>query len=378
MSYKENQSDIKERVEYSKQYTLGIIFIVSAISLILSLIITDSLSKSFFSIGDWKWNIFVLSTSISFYIYYKIKAKELDNFFFKPVEVYDGVKYPEEIKFLKNKKKDVLSIFDFDAETLEYDPEGTNRIAKLFRDDILETIRQKSPKKEKSYLEKYKNSATPSQIDKLFDLFMVIEGTLQEYKMHKKTIQSPIYLDRKNKNIVLRDTTVFKGQEKLYFSYKMIDDTLKAFTYLFAQYVKKQILIKNTRLSKKYPNIINEKNYIKTLDIFKLMFFRRLMKNYGSMPSGWFVIRLEDYDARAIVSAIDRDMIPLITSQNDGSSKAFNSDVYASAFLTLYWSFIKSNQIRKIVEHVDWAFNTTKDINDIKMYEFIKSLKENS
>jgi hypothetical protein len=380
--YKENQIEVKERTKYSREYQLGIFFIVTVISALFSLAAIDSkdsIFKIFLSINhSWEFNLFAFIVSIGVYIWWRNKKKNLDVFFFKPVKNFNGINYPKDgFKLLSYKDKDVLSIFDFNPKTMKRaDSSSTHKIIKLFRDDILEDIEQKAPQKKQSYLKKY-DGATPSQESNFTELFLAIEGVLREYKQLKtKVIAPPLFINTKTKEIVLRKTEVYNGQDKLFFSYTMIEDTLKTVTHLFYNFANKQLKIKNsTRLFTEHPNSLELKDLDKIVDIFKLVYLRRLLSNYSSMPAGWFVIRIEDYDTRAILSAVDRPMIPIITPQNDGSSVAFESDTWAAAWLYLYWSFMSTPQIKHIVKHIDWSFNTTKDINDIKMHEFAEMIK---
>ena len=381
--YKANQEEVRERAKYSKEYSLGIFLIVSVISLFLSLLALNdnqTLLNVFISVKHNNfYTILVFILSISIYYWWRKKKKELDLFFFQPVSIFNGIEYPEDgLKILSHKNRDALNIFSFNAYDLKRDENNTDNIVKLFRDNLLDTITKKAPQKVKSYKSKYGNSPTPAQYEMFTDLFLATEGILRGYKQLKtKVIPAPLYIDKKTKEIVFRNSEVYNGQDTLYFSYTMIEDTLKVMTHLFYKYASKQLeLEKSTRLHQNYPNIFNsQKDLEKSVDIFKIVYLRKLLSNYGSMPSGWYVIRIEDYDTRAIISAVDRPMIPLITPQNDGTSVAFSSDTWASAWLYLYWSFMKTKQIEKVEKHISWAFNTTKDINEIKMYEMAQNIK---
>ena len=382
--YKANQEEVRERAKYSKEHSLGIFFIISVMSLFLSLFALNdnqSLLNVFISIKHNNfYTILVFIISISLFYWWKKKKKELDLFFFQPVSIFNGIEYPDDgLKILSHKNRDILSIFSFNAYDLKRDDSKTDNIVKLFRDNTLDTITRKAPRKVKSYKNKYGDSPTPAQYEMFTDLFLATEGILRGYKQLKtKVIPAPIYIDKKSKEVVFRNSEVYNGQDKLYFSYTMIEDTLKVMTHLFYKYASKQFELKqSTRLYRNYPDIFKSKNDLeKSVDIFKIVYLRKLLSNYGSMPSGWYVIRIEDYDTRAIISAVDRPMIPLITPQNDGTSVAFSSDTWASAWLYMYWSFMKTQQIEKIENHINWAFNTTKDINEIKMYEMAQNLKK--
>jgi hypothetical protein len=108
------------------------------------------------------------------------------------------------------------------------------------------------------------------------------------------------------------------------------------------------------------------------LDFFKIVMTRRLLLNYGGIPSGWIVGRIESYDLRAIFSAVDRDMIPTVTKNNDGSNMLFDSDVFASKFLFLYWSFMRDKELSQTIEAIDWCFDATKSLNEIQVREHAK------
>ena len=322
------------------------------------------------------------------------KKAELDRFFFQPVYKTDEIPRAEDFKFLKGYQ----GFFNFNPSTGGRDKDGTKRIVMLMRDfrreRLKELAKSRDPKKEKKYKRllkeyelKYKNNPSQEQISLYGDLMSMIEGILQSYKIKVKNevvseiancdFPSPLKIKRTKKFIkakVDESIDVVKDGE-VHFSINMLIGTVRGMARLFDEYLDKTMLVPGV-VSRRYGKKI-KKDKRKMLDIFQLVFFRRLLGNYSSMPSGWFVVKIEDYDTRAIISAVDRDMIPLITADNDGSSDVFNSDVFPEMFLFVYWSFMKHKTIEPLIESIDWCFNTTKDLNEKNIRDFVKKEREN-
>ena len=204
--------------------------------------------------------------------------------------------------------------------------------------------------------------------------------------MENKEINSPLVLNLKKDKKRGYGFYVdgFKVNEKISvyvdgevsFSVKMLADTTRNMSILFSQFLRGRVKTQSRiggLLAKSMDTDKDIENFIeKSSDFFKLVFLRRLLLNYGSIPAGWLVVRIESYDLRAIISAVDRELIPTITSNNDGSNSTFQSDVFATNFLFSYWSFMKSEEMVEVVEKIDWAFNTVKDVTEIKMRKMVE------
>jgi len=358
------------------------------------------------------------------------KMKEMDLFFYPKTSINDGLARVSKTKYFRSKKYHLGNIFDYNGTTMKENNSGTKRIISLFRDskrekikkrtispdakiskrakellikrdnlfvkkmshkyqgksrEKLEGILKKEGKKSEKGIkaQKYLNQKvldkTPTiEQENIFkDLFEVIEGVLEGYSGERdgvKNIKMNSPLKVKTKNGIVSGVSVDSSIDVfkdgvVRFSVDMIGDTTKRMTILFMLFLKKH-LSRNSRFSSaksSFSSVLSDsENILLFEDYFKIVFLRRLLLNYGAIPSGWMCIRIEDYTLRAIMSAVDRPLIPTITSTNDGSNSSFNSDVLASAFLFTYWAFMTDKNIEPIVDDLDWCFNTTKDLNEIK------------
>ncbi len=321
----------------------------------------------------------------------KGRRNQLEEFFYPKTTISDELPRVERFKYFKTKSYHIGNLFDYDAVTLKEDEQGTNRIIALFRDKKTELFKRKAKAKDPEVAKRAegilarrkaqfhdKKIPTNEQELEYRDLFQVIEGVLKSYDGENDSVRvadydSPLKLDIKNGKVVgIRvdeSIDVFKNGQ-VSFSLRMITLTVARMTILYMS----SLTINTRRQSRfstgKLGEVLRSKEGMKQFeDFFKLVFFRRLLLNYGSVPSGWMCVRIESYDLRAILSAVDRPLIPTITSNNDGSNDSFNSDVLASAFLFTYWAFFREERITEIMEEIDWCFNTTKDFNEIKARE---------
>jgi len=330
---------------------------------------------------------------------YKIqrgKRHALEDFFYPTVAYTDGVPRARKAFFFNHDNFSLDNIFDYHAESTKADKDGTNKIKLLFRDKKMETLKKRALSQNKKVAarakeliaernKKYisKGLPTPEQEEEYNDLFQAIEGIYHQYesegennKIFRVSQSSPLELKIEDGEIVNASVNesidVFKDG-KVYFSLKMVTMTTAKLTILYMHFLKKR-LAGQSRFSQKQVGdvLLNGDNISKFENIFKLMMFRRILLNYGGIPSGWFCTRIEDYDTRAIVSAIDRELIPSISSTNDGSNSFYNSDVVASTFLFTYWAFMKDPQIFPIIDKLDWQFNTIKEVSEIKAWESSK------
>lgn len=431
-SYKDNFEEQHERRKYRKSEYLFSILLAgllswTALSLFLMpdsdsffYIINADISNSgtYWTVGGillilvrWWWNgtPFMLTRLLPFIISYlpdtlrNGKREELEVFFYQGLISTDGVKRAKEYKYLTSSAYSITNMFDFDPVVGRRDNEKTNRIVALFRDKkkekILKLIESRNASVSKKakralvvYENRYAKKTTPDQNFIYDDLWRAIEGILQEYevvideevvsKLEIADLPSPVNLRYSSKKkMTLLDSVdetidVFKDG-KVLFSMRMIAETVEKVSLLFSNRVIRD-MERGSEMQHRYNKFMSDKDaYIeKVTDYFMFVFFRRLLLNYGAMPSGWFVGRIEDYDIRAIISAVDRELIPTITSQNDGSNDIYGDDSFAAMFLFLYWDFMKSDVVQNMVEAIDWCFNTTKDVNEMKMREFSRNAKK--
>ncbi|HHO42564.1 MAG TPA: hypothetical protein ENN12_04310 [Epsilonproteobacteria bacterium] len=429
MSYKENLQEFKKRVEYKRE-TFWVYFLGSfAVSLFLVHLFFEesddsSLIQYFFNIPHGSQLNFYLFFGVAFLFFrwwwkglpfyilklpyvqslapkWMIRGREktLEDFFYQGVIISDELPRSKVLQYLSDGKYDISNLFDYNPNTRKKDEDATARIVSYFRDHKREKIvkntksrdeekRKRAQKALANFNSNYTNLGVPTkqQEELYYDLFSAIDGIIDSYKddfnqVIKADFPSPlkITLDKKTKEItsfyVDESIDVFhKG--KVYFSIRMMSETTRNISMLFASFLKKS-LYRKSRISTKYGNTITKKELEKIYDFFKIVFFRRLLLNYGAMPSGWFVGRIESYDLRAIFSAVDRELIPTITSTNDGSNEDFSSDVFAAKFLYIYWSFLKSPNIQEVIEGIDWCFNTVKTLTEIQVRNYAQSNAEN-
>ena len=322
------------------------------------------------------------------------KKEILDEFFYPKVTITDELKRVSRLFYFYTKKNDISNMFNFtsigNSNGYEYDEDGTKRIISMFRDKDRENLIKRTKQSDKEKAERAKeilarrdekyleNGLVSDSQEHIYrDLFLVIEGVIKSYdgendKVHKAKIPSPLKIEygkRGEKKIFVDESCDVFRDGKVYFSLDMIMDTVKNMTSLYIDFLKRQYS-RQSRLIDGISNDLKSTDGIRMFeDFFKLVFFRRLLLNYGAIPTGWLCVRIENYDMRAIISAVDRPLIPTITSINDGSNKSFNSDVIASAFLFTYWAFFKEEKVEKLMEDIDWCFNTTKDYNEIRARE---------
>ena len=327
------------------------------------------------------------------------KKKSLHAFFYPQITLSDELVRSRNHDFFEGEGLHIGNLFNYTAiGGLRYDEEGTNRIISLFRDSKSEMLRKKIKlgedkvkknaegalkRREDQFLNKKKPS--PEQEFIYDDLFAVVGGMLEGYtskydRIHiDHSLKSPlkVMVDRKEERIdsfsVENKVSVF-DEGKVYFSITMLAETTKKVTLLYVEYIR-LLLQTNSKLSYLLDDdIMREENILQEFeDFFKLVFFRRLLRNYGSIPSGWMCVRIESYDMRAIFSAVDRPMIPVVPDNADMYTD-MNSDKKAASFLMSYWSFIRSKEYGELIEDIDWCFNTTVEISELTR----ESTEENS
>lgn len=319
------------------------------------------------------------------------RESQLQSFFYPKVTITDELPRAKNFNYFKTKTYHIGNLFNYDAITLKKDENGTARIVSLFRDKKTELLKKRAKSKDVKVSKKAKeilarrmsrfnDKGLPTSEQELIyrDLFLVIEGVLESYDGETDSVRiadydSPLKLNMKKGVIrgIRVDTSidVFKDG-KVSFSLKMITLTVARMTILYMHSLKTQLARQSRFSTGKIGKVLSGEKILKQFeDFFKIVFLRRLLLNYGSIPSGWMCVRIESYDLRAIMSAVDRPLIPTITSINDGSNNSFNSDVVASAFLFTYWTFFREKKIEEVMDELDWCFNTTKDFNEIKARE---------
>jgi len=322
------------------------------------------------------------------------RDRELNAFFYQGMTEEDGLPRGRGWTFLSHKKVTVDNMFDFDPRSHQYDSHGTHRIMGWFRDSTLENLERlsssKSPKNKKKresatlaineYWGKYgKEKPSSSRVSKYRDVMSIIEGLLQEYNSIKKSgASSPLIVKVDAKTRRIKSFTVdekimmFKNSE-VYFSMRATIGTVRGLSALFSAFLHNQ-LKGGGKVLRQFSALKDDDEQIRFFeDLFKLVIFRRLVANYGNIPSGWFVVRIDNYTVRAVLSEIDRPVSPKITSTNNGESDRFSSDVEAAQFMQIYWMFMMAPDIAPIIEAIDWSFNTIKDLNEITAREYAKS-----
>jgi hypothetical protein len=153
---------------------------------------------------------------------------------------------------------------------------------------------------------------------------------------------------------------------------RAVTDTVRGLSIMFSSFLRNQ-LKSGGRVLRLYNDLKADEEKIQFFeDLFKLVMFRRIVANYGNLPSGWFVVRIDNYTVRAVLSEIDRPVSPKITSTNNGDSDIFSSDIDAAQFAQIYWLFLQSPDVAPVVEAIDWCFNTIKDLNEIAAREYAK------
>ena len=318
------------------------------------------------------------------------KKRTLHTFFYPEIELSDELVRSKSHDFFENDEIHIGNMFNYTAiGGLQYDEGGTDRIISFFRDSVNEKLLKKMKfsdekgkkiaerglsKRKEEYADKNKPSAEQEFIYN--DLFFVIGGMLDEYtskydRIHiDHALKSPlkVMVDTNTKRVtsfsVEGSVSVFK-KGKVYLSITMIAETTKKMTLLYMEYTR--LLLKtNSKLSHLLnDDVMSEENILRDFeDFFKFVFFRKLLKNYGSIPSGWMCVRIESYDMRAIFSAVDRPMIPVI-SENEEMYMDANSDKKAASFLMSYWGFVKSKEYEDLIADLEWCFNTTVEISEM-------------
>jgi len=181
------------------------------------------------------------------------------------------------------------------------------------------------------------------------DLISIIEGVFKEYSkghsklyINKRDLPSPFRV----KNLL--EASVFDRKNgEIHFSTKQMIDTIDDFCKKFESFINNYSKYQ-TRINALYSEELKDTNIKKKLMLyFRLMLFRKFLKLYMNIPSGWFVIRLEDYNAKAIVSSIDRETLVLIDNRNKGEMKGFPDDRLVRMFQILYHYFFTQTSYAK-------------------------------
>jgi len=374
-----------------------VLYVVNKIGFVLSRV-EGFLNRFHFFVGFTKSISSFLKNTVFSEKIVKGRSEQLVDFFYPKTIISDELPRVTSFKYFKTKIFHIGNIFDYDALAMISDKDGTNRIIALFRDKKTEQLKKRTkssePKVSEKALEilhrknaKYHNVGVPTSTQELEyrDLFSVIEGVLRGYDGISDSIRvvdfdTPLKLKIENKRIVdfFVDTKIDVFQKGLIcFSLRMIVLTVMRMTTIYVQTLQTHIQRQSRYVRGRLGLVLSQEGTLQKFeDFFKIVFLRRLLLNYGSVPSGWLCVRIENYDLRAIISAVDRPLIPNITSVNDGTNDSFSSDVTASAFLFTYWAFFREEQISFIMEELDWCFNTTKDFNEIKARELSASYTE--
>jgi len=248
-----------------------------------------------------------------FFLNFKGKENELNEFFYQAPKQTDELQRAKNIIFTKYTLRDVFK-------------EDYENIVNLFRGKDFK-------EKEKTFL----------------DLIAIIEGVFEDYSkgmskiyINEKNLPSPLRVDN-----ILKAGVFDKKEGKIYFSTKQMIDVIDDFSDLFEKFIINYSKYR-TRISQIYSNTLKDEKVRKQLLIyFKLVMFRKFLKLYMNIPSGWLVIRLEDYPARAIISNIDRESLVIIDSRNKGEIKGFPDDRIVRMFQVLYHYFFTKTEYAK-------------------------------
>lgn len=313
----------------------------------------------------------------------KGKEEKLEEFFYPKVEFSDGIPRGKSFTYFRSNRLTPYNLFDFGKYTAK---NGTKQIIANFRDKEIEAAkralrsrRDNRRKKAEIHLsrleqDKAENICTSNQEKLYTDLFLMLEGI---YNSYANDFGDKIFIDKKLKNPLRitkfknsgriagiwadKEVDVFRNS-KVYFSIDMIMSTARDLTYLYITFLEK-------RLERGRFKSVNKKNLARFEMFFKFFITRRILMNYSNIPSGWLCVKIEDYTMRAIASNIDREMIIDINEKNNGSTPAYDSDVEASQFLFTYWAFFYEDKIKKVMEELEFIYNTTKEVKEINARE---------
>jgi len=250
---------------------------------------------------------------IFFFLNFKGKENELQHLFYQAPKQTDELSRAKEIIFKKYLLQDV------------------------FKDDYENTV---NLFRGKDFKEKEKTFK---------DLIAIVEGVFKEYSkgysrlhINEKDLPSPFRV----KNIL--ESSVFDRKNgEIHFSTKQMIDTIDDFCERFESFIDSYSKYQ-TRINSLYSEELKDKEIKKKLMLyFRMVMFRRFLKLYMNIPSGWFVIRLEDYTAKAIVSSIDRETLVLIDNRNKGEMKGFPDDRLVRMFQLLYHYFFTKTTFAK-------------------------------
>lgn len=281
------------------------------------------------------------------------KIDELEKFFYKAPVKDDAIEKVPLNKFKVFKGKySPYTLFDFSEKGIGIeDKEGTNRIIEFFRGDNFD---------EKS--------------ERYIDLFCVLEGKFKGWgnDVTFKDIPTPFVVQKdKNGNISKIETDISRDvynpvDDEVAFSVKMLRDTIEIATFMFMRFIERS-LRGGTKIRRLYGSMLRKEEVRrKFIDIFKFFMFRRLLLNYGSIPSGWVVIRADDYDFRKIASNIDRSMVISIRDTNKGIGDS-PDDRFASMFLFVWHAFFEKSSVSHLMQDVLWCFDPLKSLTDVKL-----------
>lgn len=266
------------------------------------------------------------------FLNYKGKENELQDFFYKAPVQTDELDRAKNIIFTDYKPED---FFKGDYKN----------IINLFKGESFE-------EKEKTFN----------------DLIAVMEGVFKDYSkgyshlhINEKTLKSPF----KVKNIM--ESAVFDRKEgEIHFSTKQMLDTFTDFCNIFEGFIERYSKYQ-TKINKLYASELSDEKVRKRIVLmFKLVMFRRLFKLYMNIPAGWMVIRLEDYNAKAIMSSIDRETLVIIDSRNKGDIKGFPDDRFVRMFLLIYHYFFTKTEYAKIFKNVLEVLTPDKTAKDME------------
>ena len=294
----------------------------------------------------------------------KGKLKEYDNFFYPKMDLVPeiAIKDLQDFKVFKtNNKYDPSFLFDFSEKNInETDDNGTHRIIDFFRG-----------KDENEKLENY------------LYLFRVLEGRFGEWgkQIKYKDINSPMDIKNKNGYITgINKIDIFNNvyntkNDEIIFSIKMTMDTIVYMTFLFNRFIKYS-LAKGGRIKKLYGDkLSNPQVKQKVIDIFKFIYFRRLLLKFGSIPSGWIVIKTEDYDLRRIITLSERRMVVYIKYDVDDDIKIEYDDTFSTMFLFVYNAFLYKSAVSNMIEDVEWCFDPLKGLDEMKIKNAVEKIK---
>jgi hypothetical protein len=344
---------------------------------------------------------YIQNKKVKFYLkkFFEGKKKEYNDFFYQAPVQTDELPRAKKVVFTKITPKDffkedyknIVNLFRsntylkiqeefenkkiiLDAKILDINDEIELNQGNIEKIDQLKKEKEKVKLEIKKLKEKYEKELEKNNLftekEKTFnELIEIIEGVFSEYLKGKSRLFIKKILPNPFKTEQIQDASVFDLKEgKVYISVKQLLDVFDEFCKRFEKFLENYSKYK-TRIYKLYSNELKSKEKRKQMMVyFKLVMFRRLFKLYMNIPAGWFVVRLQDYTARAIISVIDRETLVIIDSRNRGEIKGFPDDRDTRMFLLLYHYFFNKTNESKFYKHIFELLMPDKTAKEIENY----------